>query len=396
MGWFSVLIALANHNADIRQLMDRGYALRFDSKCLVVRDIPYLSSQLELCYGAIVSKLVFTDQNHVLQDDHQIYFAGDVPHGLNGQPIPNLAGGATTMQLAKPDVVVQRSFSNKPPNGFANLAEKIDHYVTILAGPALSRFPDAKIYTFDVDHDVVEDSIFKFHDTLTSRAEIGDLAAKFKEDVVALIGLGGTGSYLLDFLVKTNVKEVRGFDSDAYYIHNAYRSPGSVLEAEFRRPKVDVYQARYDNFRHGLKLVDKFIDASCAEDLAGVTFAFVCVDKGSARKEIFDLLIALGIAFIDVGMGLNRQDGALAGMMRATLLQPATAADILSQNLIETSDQPGDEYRTNIQIAELNAINAGIAVLRYKQWRGFYASDAATYHLVMDTASTRLFSFTCP
>lgn len=146
----------------------------------------------------------------------------------------------------------------------------------------------------------------------------------------------------------------------------------------------------------GLKLVDKFIDASCAEDLAGVTFAFVCVDKGSACKEIFDLLIALGIPFIDVGMGLNRQDGALAGMMRATLLQPATAADILSQNLVETSDQPGDEYRTNIQIAELNAINAGIAILRYKQCRGFYASDAATYHLVMETASTRLFSFTCP
>ena len=51
-----------------------------------------------------------------------------------------------------------------------------------------------------------------FQDTLTSRAEITDLSAKFKDDVVAVIGLGGTGAYVLDFLVKTPVKEIRAFD----------------------------------------------------------------------------------------------------------------------------------------------------------------------------------------
>jgi tRNA A37 threonylcarbamoyladenosine dehydratase len=50
---------------------------------------------------------------------------------------------------------------------------------------------------------VAGDSVFKLHDTLTSRAEIGDLAAVFKDEVVAIIGLGGTGSYLLDFMAKT-------------------------------------------------------------------------------------------------------------------------------------------------------------------------------------------------
>ena len=51
--------------------------------------------------------------------------------------------------------------------------------------------------------------MFKFHDTLTSRAEITDLSAKFDDDVVAVIGLGGTGAYVLDFLVKTAVREIR-------------------------------------------------------------------------------------------------------------------------------------------------------------------------------------------
>ena len=47
-----MLIELANHNDDIRRLMEKGYALRFDSVHLVVRDIPYLDSQKALQIGA--------------------------------------------------------------------------------------------------------------------------------------------------------------------------------------------------------------------------------------------------------------------------------------------------------------------------------------------------------
>lgn len=136
-----------------------------------------------------------------------------------------------------------------------------------------------------MDNDVIKDSVFKLHDTLTSRAEIGDLTAVFREEVVAVIGLGGTGAYLLDLLVKTPVKEVRGFDGDDYHVHTAYRSPGRLLESELGVDKAGVYQGRYDNFRNGLKLRRKYIDRTSQENLQGVTFAFVCVDKGSTRAE---------------------------------------------------------------------------------------------------------------
>jgi len=82
------------------------------------------------------------------------------------------------------------------------------------------------------DADIIGKSVFKFHDTLTSRAEIGDLAAVFRDEVIAVIGLGGSGAYLLDFLVKTPVKEIRGFDGDFYHVHNAFRSPGSLVESD--------------------------------------------------------------------------------------------------------------------------------------------------------------------
>jgi hypothetical protein len=386
-----VLIELANHNDDIRRLLEKGYALRIDGGHLVVRDIPYLDSQLALQdAGAIVAKLEFIDKVRVKQDDHQIYFAGSVPYGMDRQPIPNLAGGPTTIALSKTDVVVQRSFSNKPPEGFANFFDKIEHYVRVISGPAMALH-GANPLTFRVDTEVAAGSVFKFHDTLTSRAEISDLAALFKEEVVAIIGLGGTGSYLLDFLVKTPVKEIRAFDGDAYHVHNAFRSPGQLGESDLGRGKADVYQLRYENFREGLVVHKKYVDRSSAGDFEGVTFAFVCVDKGSARAEIFDLLISLKIPFIDVGMGLNRKEGALSGTLRATYYSANDAAKVRDMQLAEMVDDPDDIYRKNIQIAELNALNACLAVIRYKQLRGFYVDDNASYHLLMDIANLKTF-----
>jgi hypothetical protein len=167
-----------------------------------------------------------------------------------------------------------------------------------------------------------------------------------------VIGLGGTGAYLLDFLVKTPVQEIRAFDMDWYYVHNSFRSPGRLDAAELGRTKAEVYRARYDNFRIGLTLVPKFIDATSADDLRGVTFAFVCVDKGSSRAGIFDLLISLGIPFIDVGMGLDRRRGPLNGMLRVTYYPPDRAKEMRDKKLAELTDNPDDIYRTNIQIGE--------------------------------------------
>ena len=128
---------LVSHNDDIRRLVEKGYAVAFDSNYLVIRDIPYLDSERKLQIGGIVAKLEFIDQVRVAQNDHQIFFAGSVPHELDGKPISNLAGGLTQLALSdvSKDVVVQRSFSNKPKSGtFRNFFEKIESYVGIISG----------------------------------------------------------------------------------------------------------------------------------------------------------------------------------------------------------------------------------------------------------------------
>lgn len=77
---------LVSHNDDIERLVKKGYAVGFDSSCIIVRDIPYLDNQRQLQIGAIVTKLESVDKERVVQTDHQIFFAGPVPYGLDGKP----------------------------------------------------------------------------------------------------------------------------------------------------------------------------------------------------------------------------------------------------------------------------------------------------------------------
>ncbi|MBP8284305.1 MAG: hypothetical protein KAX46_10415, partial [Chromatiaceae bacterium] len=60
---------------------------------------------------------------------------------------------------------------------------------------------------------------------------------------LAVIGLGGTGAYLLDFLVKTPVREIRAYDLDGFHVHNSFRSPGRLNEPELGKPKAEVYHS---------------------------------------------------------------------------------------------------------------------------------------------------------
>lgn len=387
-----MLKTLASHNPDLQRLLEKGYALAIDSDYLVIRDIPYLDSAGELQWSALVGKLVFEDQNKVRPEDHQIHFAAPRPFGLDGQVVRGLGGGDAHLNLSEhcQDVVVRQRFSHKLKEGGQNRPyidhfEKIESYVAMVCGPAMTKF-GVDPYTFHDYEEETPNSVFKLRDTMTSRAEISDLAKLFETDVIAIIGLGGSGSYMLDFMVKTPVREIRGFDSDSFFVHNVFRSPGRLDAeegAELRQSKAEVYQKRYENFRHGLTIKPQFIDETSAAELDGVTFAFVSVDKGCSRKRIIDLLIAKNIPFIDVGMGLKRHGGPISGMARTTYFPQDSGQLIRNKCYVPETDPPEDIYKSNIQIAELNALNAALAVLRFKQIRGFYAGPTNSNQLLL-------------
>lgn len=175
-----------------------------------------------------------------------------------------------------------------------------------------------------------------------------------------------------------------------FHVHNAFRAPGRTAEAEFGKPKVDVFRARYEALRKGINAKAIYIDEDSAAELDGVTFAFVCVDKGKSKAGIFEVLLAKGTPFIYVWMVLKRRSGGLNGMARVTYYPTDLGQEISRMGLAELQNQPDDLYRTNIQISELNAMNAALAVIRYKQLRGFYHDGAAYYHLLLEVADLKI------
>ncbi|MDI1355768.1 MAG: ThiF family adenylyltransferase [bacterium] len=381
-----------SHNPDIDRLVDKGLSISITGNYLVVQNIFYLDSQKELCKGALIS--VFTGTERIQMQDHQMYFCGTHPCFVDGSSITGLGGGPLNPQLKVGELIAERSFSHKKTtNGamrdYLDWYEKVMEYVGLICTPPMDVFGEqASPFKYSEFSDQ-KDLIFHFRDTLTSRAFISDLAQRFENEVIGIIGLGGTGSYILDFMVKTRVKEIRGFDVDLFYAHNAFRSPGKTLETELEESKAKVYQERYENFRTGISFCKKNIVEGCEEDLMGCTFVFVSVDKGEARRVIFEILQKLKIPFIDVGMGLNRNNDVIGGQLRTTYFDPENAAKIIAENWAPLTDGPDHVYRRNIQIAELNALNACIAVMKYKKLMGFYAHDETSYNIGLNIDSTR-------
>ena len=74
---------------------------------------------------------------------------------------------------------------------------------------------------------------------------------------------------------------------------------------------------------------------------------------------------------IDVGMGLYRVNDSIAGVIRTTTFCPEHHHHAEACIDLAGDDAPG-EYERNAQLAELNALNAALAVIKWKKARGFY------------------------
>jgi len=79
------------------------------------------------------------------------------------------------------------------------------------------------------------------------------------------------------------------------------------------------------------------------------------------------------VPFIDVGMGVYESEGSLAGLLRVTTSTPGRRDHVRAKNRIPfSSGDADDDYSGNIQIADLNALNAALAVVKWKKICGFY------------------------
>jgi hypothetical protein len=112
--------------------------------------------------------------------------------------------------------------------------------------------------------------------------------------------------------------------------------------------------------------------------LHGIGFTFICIDRGRPKKDIVAFLEASDSSFIDVGMGVQIADGSLLGIQRVTASTPANRH--LIKKHVTFDDGREDDYASNIQIADLNMLNAALAVVRWKKLCGFYQDMEREHH----------------
>ena len=68
---------------------------------------------------------------------------------------------------------------------------------------------------------------FKIPNTFEARSDVGLVQDRIRGSRIAIIGLGGTGSYILDLMAKTPAGEIHLLDSDDLNWHNFMRAPGA-------------------------------------------------------------------------------------------------------------------------------------------------------------------------
>lgn len=366
-----MLLAQINRSKDLKQLIDEGFEIEVKGGHLVVHQIPYVNSSCQIKYGKLISTLALNGDVTVKPDTHVIGFTGEHPCNKDGSIITAIQHSNANQQVAD-GIVMNFTFSNKPPNGYENYYHKVTQYAKIITAPAKAIDNTVTAQTFKVRECSEEESVFLYTDSNSSRANINHLNEKFKGLKIGIIGLGGTGSYVLDFVAKTPVDEILLFDNDEFLQHNAFRSPSvaSVETLNARMKKVDYFASIYSQMRRGVRAIPEKVTEANIDLLKGLSYVFVCIDSNRARSVIISKLKEFGITFIDVGLGVNLAEDNLVGTLRVTVGTSEKYDHISNRIGVEETDD--NEYATNIQIGDLNAFNALLAVIKWKKLCGFY------------------------
>ena len=232
---------------------------------------------------------------------------------------------------------------------------------------------------------------FTIPNTFESRAAIGPVQNRIRGQSIAIIGLGGTGAYVLDLIAKTPVKNIHLFDSDEVHWHNFMRAPGAPTTQEIEAKsesdllKVDYYHSKYSDLREGVQ--PHAIRVETASEFIGflkdhpIDYAFVCVDQltegdWSRQDVIYAALAEAGVPFIDSGVSITVEDQAVSGSITISAYEAGSAAWDTIPNGRVVGNMPG--YR-NVQLPEVNALAAALAVMEWRRRTEQYVSESVSY-----------------
>lgn len=380
------MTTLVARSPDLSALVADGFDLEIRDGNLLVHHVPYVNSAGEVDHCILVSDLSTNGERTVAPGRHEVWLVGDVPHDHRGQKISIIAdeNRVNYGDGLQASCRLSGKLHGQMPKDYH---EKFTTYVDILGRYARAIDPSAT-HTHSASRETSpSESVFRYTDAATSRSGLSAVASKLKLGSVAIVGLGGTGGYILDLVAKTPVRQVHLFDDDAFYAHNAFRAPGaaSVAEVKVSPLKVEYFAEKYAPIRRNLFPHPYRMEADRLSELDSMDFVFLAMDASPVKREIVDHLVSLAIPFVDCGMGVQRRGDSLRGTVRVTGFEPGRDNHLSRRiSFVSIAD---NEYDMNIQTADLNMLNAALAVLKWKKLAGFY--DDARRELNTSYATAR-------
>lgn len=203
-------VALISRDPFLKRLSDEGFEIEVNNTYLVVRSVPHVTVDGTLARGVLTCALsldAYSGLTATPQTDHTMHFAGGTPCHRDGSPMSNIIHSSLRQRCGEIDV--DHYLSSKPEitQRYENIYDKVVAYERLIGGAARSLDKAANARTYAKAIVANDDSPFAIPDSASARYGIGALNRRLKARI-AIIGLGGTGSFSLDLLAKTWVTEI--------------------------------------------------------------------------------------------------------------------------------------------------------------------------------------------
>ena len=386
---------LVRNSDDLLRLVNDGYTVRIVHGYLVIDDIPYVDATQTVEWGSFLCPLDLGGEQTAKPSNHVMAFVGSAPCNKDGGEIsPGFANpGLTYNWTAGPELTPSIGFSQKPrPEGYVDFHEKVTTYAAMLIGPAQAVDRDVtplqgKPFTTDEG-----DGVFVYLDTFSSRAGITTRSKRLELAKVVIVGLGGTGAYILDLLAKTPICNIHLYDGDVFSTHNAFRAPGAaaldVLNA--RMKKVDYYARRRTQpcgatfIRTRLTQLRPTSRRCVMRTSSSWPWTLDRTSRSSSARSSPPVSRSSTPESV-----LSEDAEGIAGQVRVTTALPDANEHVVRGGLISIVAGDAGEYDTNLQVAELNMAAAFMAVVRFKNGSTSTPTARANFTVRIGSTPTR-------
>lgn len=221
--------------------------------------------------------------------------------------------------------------------------------------------------------------------------------ARLRGARVAVVGAGGTGSFIAHELAHLGVGQLLLVDHDTVDTSNLNRLMGAT-PADVGQPKVVVASKAVSAISPGIQVdavVGDVVDAAVAAKLLEVDFIFGCTDSMASRAVINQIAYQYLIPVIDMGVAIHVRAGHVASVTgRVQMLSPGLGCLVCADSLdgqqvrwelMSPAQRRADPYFENASVPQpavmpLNGVVTSAAVAMFLSAVTGYPGDARLLH----------------